>query len=472
MRAPTIRFIGGAGTVTGSKSLVETETGRFLVDCGLFQGPKRLRLQNWDPFPIPPGDVDAVLLTHAHLDHCGYLPRLVSGGFAGPIHCTEGTRELAAIVLRDSAHLLEEEADYANRKGYSKHTPALPLYTRDDAERCLELFHTVEFGAAVDVLPNVNATWRHAGHILGAASIHLHLGGTDRRVVFSGDLGRDSHPLLVPPEPIGAADVVITESTYGDEDHPAVDPEAQMSEAINRAARRGGVVIIPSFAVDRTEVVLWHLDRLVASGAVPDLPIFVDSPMASSALDVYQAGARSGSSEIRAELHGGPLLPALDLTETRTRNQSIELNSRHGPFIVLSASGMATGGRVLHHLANRLGDSRNVVMLVGFQAPGTRGDALRSGARQIKLFGHYQTVAAQVVDVTLSAHADRQELTAWIGSASSAPEIVYVNHGEPDASAALVDVLRNQHGLVAVAPVMGEVVRLDRAIGRRPGPTS
>jgi metallo-beta-lactamase family protein len=460
MRVPTLRFIGGAGTVTGSKSLIETGSGRLLVDCGLFQGPKRLRLLNWDEFPVPPDSVDAVVVTHAHLDHCGYLPRLVRGGFDGPVFCTEGTRKLADIVLRDSAYLLEEEAEYANRKGYSKHDPALPLYTQDDARACLELFETVEFATSTAVLPGVAASWERAGHILGAASIHVELDG--RRIVFSGDLGRNNHPLLCPPAPIGRADIVVVESTYGDEDHDAAEPQTQMADAINTAAAHGGVVVIPSFAVDRTEVVLWHLDRLVGSGRVPDLPIFVDSPMACSALDVYASEVRAGSPEVRPELHGTSLFPSLRLTEARTREQSIELNSRRGPFIVVSASGMATGGRVIHHLANRIGDSRNVVMLVGFQAPGTRGDALRSGSRQLKLYGHYRHVAAKVVSVTLSAHAGRDELLDWIGTASPRPELVLVNHGEADASAAFAGALDERLGVDAVVPRMGEVIRLDR----------
>jgi metallo-beta-lactamase family protein len=432
-----------------------------MIDCGLFQGRKKLRLQNWAPFPVPPDSIDAIVLTHAHIDHCGYIPRLVNQGFRGPIYCTEGTRKLAEIVLPDSGHLHEEEADFANRHGFSKHDPALPLYTQADATACLDQFESVAFDNAHQLLPTVESTWRRAGHILGAASIGLHLTDHDTRVAFSGDLGRSTHPLLLPPAPIGRADAIVTESTYGDENHPDDGPEERIADVVNRAARHGGVVLIPSFAVDRTEIVLWHLDQLVQAGHVPNLPIFVDSPMASRALDVYRSEARSGSPEIRPEFHGQELFSSIELTETRTVDESKRLNERRGPMIIISASGMATGGRIIHHLAGRIGDHRNEVLLVGFQAPGTRGDALRSGSRQIKLFGHYHPVRAKVSSIALSAHADQSDLANWVDSASPPPDMIYVNHGEPDASAALIDVLSNRFGLSAVAPYPGERVRLD-----------
>jgi metallo-beta-lactamase family protein len=463
-QAPMLTFIGGAGTVTGSKSLIETAEGRVLVDCGLFQGRKRLRLQNWEEFPVPPESIDAVVLTHAHVDHCGYIPRLRNLGFTGPVYCTEGTKQLSGIVLPDSGYLQEEEADFANRHGYSKHHPAEPLYTRQDAVESLSQFQAVAFDTPQAVLPGLEVTWRRAGHILGAASVGLHFHESDTRVVFSGDLGRSTHPLLLPPDPIGLADQVIVESTYGDEEHVANEPEEVMAEAINNAARRGGVVIIPAFAVDRTEVVLWHLDRLVADGRVPDLPVFVDSPMACRALDVYRSEARNGSPEIRPELHGTELFPRIQLTESRTTEESKELNSRRGPMIIVSASGMATGGRVIHHLAHRIGDNRNAVVLVGFQAPGTRGDALRHGARQIKMLGHHFPVRAKVVSVELSAHADRTELLEWLGTAAPKPRMVYANHGEPKASAALVVAIEDRLGLDAVVAQSGERVRLDRPV--------
>lgn len=456
----TLTFIGGAGTVTGSKAMLDTPAGRLLVDCGLFQGKKHLRLQNWAEFPVDPASIDAVLLTHAHIDHCGYLPRLVEHGFAGPVYCTPGTAQLAGIVLPDSGHLHEEEAAYANRKGFSKHSPALPLYTEAQARKSLERFEPIDFDTPLTVIGEASATWRRAGHILGAASIDIYLPALDKHVVFSGDLGRGGHPLLVDPAPLGAVDVLITESTYGDRMHDQTDPAGLIADTVNEAARRGGVVLVPAFAVDRTEIVLWHLDQLVAAGAIPDLPTYVDSPMALRALDVYRAEAQRGSPDIRPEFHGASLFSSLDLRESRTVEQSKEISARLGPMVIISASGMATGGRILHHLAQRLGDDRNAVMLAGFQAPGTRGDALRQGAREIKMLGQHRAVRAKVVSVELSAHADQHELVRWAQTAPSPPEIVYVNHGQPTACSALVERLEVDAGLVAVGARQGERVVL------------
>lgn len=458
---PALTFIGGAGTVTGSKTLLEVSGRRILIDCGLFQGRKKLRLQNWEPFPVDPASIDAVVLTHAHIDHCGYLPRLVRLGFDGPVYCTPGTKELAGIVLPDSGYLQEEEANYANRRGYSKHHPALPLYTKDEAIQSLEHLVAVEFDEPFGIGPELVATWRRAGHILGAASIDLHLLEQDQHVVFSGDLGRSNHPLLVPPAPIGDADVVVVESTYGDENHPEYDASEIMASAINEAASRGGVVVIPAFAVDRTEVVLWHLNQLVADGRVPALPVFVDSPMALRALEVYRDAARNSSAEIRVALQRAELFPALELHAVSTVDQSKQLVARRGPMIVISASGMATGGRVIHHLANRIGNDRNVVMLVGFQAPGTRGARLKQGERLIKLFGSYRPVQADVVSVELSTHADQDDLVEWIATASQKPVDVYVNHGETAGSAGLVDALASRSGILAMMPRQGERIIIE-----------
>ncbi len=456
-----LTFIGGAGSVTGSKALVEVGGKRVLVDCGLFQGRKKLRQQNWDPFPVAPESIDAVLLTHAHIDHCGYLPRLVKLGFKGPVYCTDGTQMLAEIVLPDSGYLQEEEANYANRVGYSKHDPALPLYTRQEAVDSLESLEAVPFDHGVAAVEGVRATWRKAGHILGAASIDIELEESGSRIVFSGDLGRSTHPLLLPADPIGKADFVICESTYGDEEHSADDPDDVLADVITEAAGRGGVVIIPAFAVDRTEVVLWHIDRLVATGRIPRLPVFVDSPMACRALDVYRAEAYAGSEEVRPELRGNKLFSSIEVRETRTTDESKALNSRRGPMIIVSASGMVTGGRVIHHLANRIGDDRNAVLLVGFQAPGTRGDALRHGAHQIKMLGRYFAVRARVASVDLSAHADGTDLVDWLATASPNPRLVIANHGEPEACEALVAATEDRLGFDAVVARPGERIRVD-----------
>lgn len=461
---PVLSFLGGARTVTGSKTLLDTGRHRVLVDAGLFQGRKELRERNWRPLAVDASTIDAVVLTHAHVDHCGYLPRLVRDGFHGPIHCTDGTRRLAEIVLPDSAHLQEEEAEYANRLGYSKHRPAEPLYTAADARAALDLLQPVGFGDETNVAPGVDVTWRRAGHILGAASLAVHVAEAGSTVVFSGDLGRPTHPLLLPPDPIGRADVAVVESTYGDEEHRSVDPSEQLAAVVNDAASCGGVVVIPAFAVDRTEVVLWHLDRLAEQGLIPELPIVVDSPMASRALGLYRDEVRRRSPELRPELFGRELFSSLDILETRTPEESKALNERRGPFVIVSASGMATGGRVVHHLSQRIGDSRNKVVLVGFQAPGTRGDLLRNGAESIKMLGRYHPVRADVVSVELSTHADRSELLDWLATAEGL-QAVYVNHGEEEEATQLVAEIGHRLGLLAVAPRPDERV----VLGRRPG---
>ncbi len=456
---PTLRFLGAAGTVTGSRTLLDTGDERILVDCGMFQGHKELRQLNWEPFPVEPESIDAVLLTHAHLDHCGYLPRLVRMGFRGPVYCTENTRRLAEIVLADSAKLHEEQASHANRHGYSKHDPALPLYTRDDAERCKLLFQTVAFDTPIEVAEDITATFSGAGHILGAAWIAIEMSRPAVRCVLSGDLGRPSHPILLPPTEIGRADIVVIESTYGDEEHEQTDHEEDLRVAIGATLERNGVAVIPAFAVDRTEVVLHHLDRLVADGRLPDVPVYLDSPMAHRTLEVYREAVAAGSPEIRPGMRG--LFGALDLTTIRTVEESKALNERQGPMIIISASGMATGGRVIHHLVHRVGDERNAVVLVGFQAPGTRGDRLARGERSIKMLGGYHQVHAEISQVELSTHADQSELVEWVTSSDPLPRTVYVHHGEPDASTAFAELLHDGFGINAVVPSRGELVRLD-----------
>lgn len=469
-KSPALTFVGAVGTVTGSKTILDTSQGRVLIDCGLFQGLKKLRQMNWAPFPCRPESIDAVVLTHAHLDHCGYLPRLVRLGFAGPIFCTEGTRRLAEIVLPDSGHLQEEEARFANRKGYSKHDPAEPLYTKADAMASLDHFDSVGFDATKRIGEGLDVTWQQAGHILGAATVELHLTEFDTVVRFSGDLGTSNHPLLSPPAPIGRAEEIVSESTYGDTNHPDSDPADVIESAVGHIVEHRGALIIPAFAVDRTEVVLWHLNRLVAAGDIPAVPIFVDSPMASRALDVYEEAARNADPELRPEHHGTRLFSSIGVTETMTVEESKALNSQRGPLIIISASGMATGGRVIHHLAQRLGHPDNAVMLVGFQAPGTRGESLRNGAPQVKMFGRYFPVRARVFSLGLSAHADQEDLVGWLSSASPAPRMVYVNHGEPRASEALVNSISTRLGFQAVTPHPGERVSLNPLRSKVMGP--
>jgi len=443
---------------------VDTPRARVLVDCGLFQGEKPLRLRNWSEFPVPASSVDAVALSHAHVDHSGYLPALVRQGFRGPIYATVATRALCRIVLPDSGHLQEEDAAYANRKGFSKHAPALPLYSEADALAALECFRTVGFDEEVEIAEGVRARFTRAGHILGSASVTLSLDGSPaRRLVVSGDLGRGSHPLLRDPSPPGEADVLLVESTYGDRQHPDASSLGAFARAISRTSARGGAVVIPAFAVDRTEVILLELRRLRRAGAIPDLPVFVDSPMALGALEVYRRAIAERSDEIGPGVagDGDPFDPG-HLVEAHTVAESRAINDQRFPCIIISASGMATGGRVLHHLANRLPDPRNTVILAGFQAAGTRGRRLLEGERTVKLLGRYVPVRAEIVDIpAFSVHADQSELVGWLRRAKRAPGMVYVVHGEVVAAAALRDAIERNLGWPAAVARDLEVVRLD-----------
>lgn len=458
MTRPILTFLGATGTVTGSRFLIESSGSRALIEAGLYQGVSELRKQNWRPFPTDPGSLTAVVLTHAHLDHCGYLPKLVRDGFRGRIVCTLETAELAMIVLRDSAHLQEEDAAYANEVGFSKHHPALPLYDSSDVDATEPLFSPVTYDTLVTLSDTMSATLHPAGHILGSASALVDAEGC--RVLFSGDLGRPMHPLLQPPADPPRADVIVVESTYGDREH--VDPgDSALADAIVRTAERGGTVLIPAFAVDRTELVLLEIARLRAAGRIPPLPIFVDSPMALRALDVY----RDAVMEPEARMRSGVDLDAFrgaDVHPVSDAAGSERLNHPSFPCIIISASGMATGGRVVHHLRHQLPDSRNTVVLTGYQAEGTRGRQLLDGARQLKLHGRYVPVHAEIVQVQdFSVHADAAEIVGWLGRSPKEPRVVYVVHGEPHASHALATKITDELGWCAVAPSLGERVRLD-----------
>lgn len=463
-RAPVLTFLGATGTVTGSRFLVETGTARVLVDCGMYQGLKHLRARNWEPFPLPPAEIDAAVLTHAHLDHSGMLPALVRDGFRGHIVSTPQTATLAAIVMRDCGHLQEEEAQYANERGYSKHHPALPLYTEQDAIRAGERFRPTPFGTKTPLAPGLTVTLSPAGHILGSSTVLVEVDGPrPRRVAFSGDLGRPEHPVLRPPAPPPAADIAVVESTYGNREHEPVEvAEARLSDVISRTARKGGTIVIPSFAVDRTEVLLLALRRMTKAGRIPELPIYADSPMALSVLDVYRRAIAEHDPEVRLETSEGedPFDPGT-LHELHTPEESRRLDHVF-PAIIISASGMATGGRVLHHLARCLPDARCAVILAGFQAAGTRGRQLADGARTVKLLGRYVPVRAQVCAIdAFSVHADAGELCHWLSAAPSPPETTYLVHGEPDASQALLERITVGLGWHAVVPRYGEPVRLD-----------
>lgn len=458
MSSPTLTFLGGVGTVTGSRFLVSGRSGQALVDCGLYQGLASLRRRNWEAFPGDAVAVDAVVLTHAHLDHCGYLPRLVRDGFSGPIVCTADTARLATIVLRDSAHIMEEDARYANVAGFSRHRPALPLYDAADVARTIPHFESADYRARTTLGPGLAATLRPAGHILGSATALVEVDGA--KVVFSGDLGRPHHPLLHPPASPPPADAIVIESTYGDRVHPDPDPEI-LASAIRRTVDRGGSVLVPAFAVDRTELVLLALARLREQDAIPRVPVHIDSPMALAALDVYRhSGAGLAQGEGLQTLL--KFLDSGDVHEARTANDSMSLNKPDEPSIVISASGMATGGRVVHHLEHQLPDPRNTVVLTGFQAEGTRGRALRDGARQLKMYGRYVPVRAEIVqDEDFSVHADADEVLAWLATSPRPPRAVYVVHGEPRASEALAQRIRDELDWCAVVPRFQERVRLD-----------
>ncbi len=459
MTRPTMTFLGAAGTVTGSRFLIRRDDAAALVDCGLFQGDRVWRRRNWEEFRADPRAIGSVVLTHAHLDHSGYIPALVRAGFHGPVLCTPETAALAAIVLRDAAHLAEEDAEHARASGYSKHDPPLPLFDEADAEKAIQYLRPVPFGESAD-LPGVGTVTLHrAGHILGSAFAELHIG--ERRILVSGDMGRQVHPLLNPPEDPTEADIVLVESTYGDRRHDALDSDP-LAKAIRRTARRGGIVLMPAFAVDRTPVLLRHLKLLVSQDRIPHLPVFVDSPMALAALDVYRQAISRHSPEIRDDLalDGDPLDPG-DLRLAHSVEQSMRLNEPDFPCVIISASGMATGGRVLHHLRHQLPQPRNTVVLAGFQVPGTRGRQLLEGARTVKIHGKYVPVRADVVAAPeFSAHADADELVAWLHRSPRRPETAFVVHGEPDASWAFADRLNKQLDWTAVVPRYLETVRL------------
>ena len=454
-----LTFLGAAGTVTGSKTLVESGGHRFLLDCGLFQGPHEIRRRNWEVLPIEPNEIASVVLTHAHLDHCGYLPALVRDGFDGPVYCTPNTARLAAIVLRDSATLQEEDTAFATRKGYSKHAEPRPLYDTEDAEQAIRQFQPVEFHTDFHPAAGITARFDPAGHILGSAIVTVSDG--ERTVVFSGDLGRGTDPLLRPPaQPVGAHAIVL-ESTYGDREHADVDPELdRLAAAITRTLKRGGTVVIPAFAVDRTEVILKALHDLQDTHRIPKSPIHVDSPMALEAMRVYREAIVDGDDELLSSTvaMGPDIIEPGNLFESRTPDESKRLDAG-GARIIVSASGMATGGRVVHHLKAFLPDPDSTIVLAGFQAAGTPGAALASGARQMKFHGQYVKVRAEVISIdAFSVHADASELLDWLRSADGQLTHVFVNHGEDDAARSLATKIEEDLDLVAVVPLAGERV--------------
>jgi metallo-beta-lactamase family protein len=462
----TLQFLGATGTVTGSKYLLEHDGFRMLVDCGLFQGLKELRLRNWSDPPFDPKTVDLVLLTHAHLDHSGYLPVLYRHGYEGEILTTPASRDLCGIILPDSGHIQEEDARFANKKGYSKHKPALPLYTELDARGVLPKIRCVAFGAPAEVGPGVTVTFRAAGHIVGAAMIEVRLrakSGGEKVIVFSGDLGRPRQPILPDPESMPPCDHLLLESTYGNRDHPKDDAGARLARIVNEMIRRGGSLLIPSFAVGRTQHLMYLLRELRVAGTIPsDVPIFVDSPMAIEANRIVMRHPEAQDDEMReANAGGGDVLGMKDVRFATTSIESKALNDIAYPAIIISASGMCEGGRILHHLAYKLPDHRTTLLFVGFQAIGTRGRALQDGREFVRMFGREIPVKARIETIDgLSAHADRGEILSWLSASASRPGRVHLVHGEPDARDALAATLRERMGLDVNCPRYLEIVEL------------
>jgi metallo-beta-lactamase family protein len=457
-----LTFLGAAGTVTGSKFLLEVDSHLILIDCGMFQGLKALRLRNWSPLPVHPASIHSVVLTHAHLDHSGLLPRLVSNGFAGRIFCTAGTQDLCKLILPDAGRIQEEDARRANEGRYSKHTPALPLFSERDAMSALARLQPFGFNRPVPVAPGLEAEFIQAGHLLGSAFVHLRPSkGTGVKVIFGGDLGRYDRPILPDPSPGVACDVLLVESTYGDRAHPRDDGGAGLARIVNDTIRRGGKLIIPAFAIGRVEEVLYRLKQLEESSQIPALPVYVDSPMAIKALKYYGAHAGELDPDARPARSDVCAFGTARCRPVETMRDSQDLLDRQGPAIVISASGMATGGRVLHHLARGLPDERNTVLFVGFQAAGTRGRALIEGAKQVKMLGREVPVRARIEKLNeMSAHADADEIVRWLRTFPSPPRVTFLVHGEPPARAALRARIEKELGWTVRVPEHEERVAL------------
>lgn len=455
-RGSTLEFLGGVGTVTGSKFLIETGAGRLLVDCGLYQGLKELRLRNWERLPVEPRTIDWVVLTHAHIDHTGYLPRLFNGGFRGAVYATRATADLLKVLLPDSGHLQEEEAAYHNRRGTSKHKPALPLYTFRDGAEAASHVRGVAYGETLELAPGVTVRFSRAGHILGSASVTIEIGAGDgrRRLVFSGDLGRYGAPILPDPSPLGEADVVVVESTYGDRRHEPAPIADQLASVIGAAVKRGGGIVVPAFALGRTQELMYHLAGLEKAGRIPRVPAYVDSPMAIDATEIYCAHPEDFEGDMRAMvMNRNCPLRCADFHLARTPEESKAINAIQGPVLIVSASGMVTGGRVLHHLKQRLPDSRTTVLLVGYQATGTRGRRLQERQATLRIFGEDVPVRAHVETIHgLSAHADAEGLMRWLRTATRRPPQVYVVHGDPGPAAALADRVQKVLGWTVGVP--------------------
>lgn len=465
----TLTFLGAARTVTGSKHLLEVDGRRILVDSGLFQGRKDLRERNWQALPVKASSIDAVVLTHAHLDHCGFLPRLVAQGFQGRIFCTPATSDLATIVLEDAAHLQEEDAERANRRHYTKHSPALPLFTQADAARAIGMFQPLGYDRPVQVVPGVTVDFLNAGHLLGSA--YARITTQDRTLLFGGDLGRYSRPVLPDPSPVDHADVLLVESTYGDRVHEKDDDGEHLASVVRRTIERKGKVIVPSFALGRVEELLYWINRLEQEKRIPVVPVYVDSPMASEVLVEYRkrmheldpemSGPNGASNGRRAAERELCTFCTSKLTVISSIPESRAVQESSTPSIVISASGMATGGRVLHHLFRALPDDRHTVLFAGYQAVGTRGRSLKDGAKSVRIHGQEVPVRAEIDAMdSMSAHADADEILRWLRGFKAPPSITYLVHGEPTAMDALKARIERELGWRVGTPNQAEKVTL------------
>ncbi len=468
---PAIAFLGAARTVTGSQYLVTNGSSAVLVDSGMFQGSKALRERNWAAPEFDPAAVQALIVTHTHLDHIGRIPRLVKQGFRGPVYCTPATRELAEILLEDAARLQEEDAEYLNRKGLTKHKPALPLFDGADVEASLKLFCTVPYGQPVEVAPGVSFTYRNAGHLLGAASVDMRLrgDGAERRILFSGDVGRFDAILAKDPEPAPEADYLVIEGTYGNRVHPKVPIEEQLLSVIERTFAKGGVLLIPAFAVGRAQQMIWLMDKLVSDGELRPFPIHVDSPMAIDATRIYSEYPHAHNVPLNG-IGGRSLLYGKWVHFSRSRQESKKLNELKGPVVILSSSGMLSGGRILHHCRVRLPDWRNTLLITGYQAEGTLGRALLDGKRVVSIHKGEVSVRAEIASLKgLSGHADATEMMRWLSAVRKAPARVFVTHGEEDAAEALAARIQRERGFPTAVPAMGQRFDLaEEASGIRP----
>ncbi len=449
------KFLGGAQSVTGSRYLLEVDDFKILIDCGLFQGLKELRLRNWSEFPIEASQINAIILTHAHIDHTGYLPKLVKEGFQGTIYCTHPTKDLTQILLADSAKLQQEEAEFASKKGYSKYQKPEPLYRIEDAERVFPMLKSYEFEEIIAINHQIKFSFYNAGHILGAAIVKITLSGDnqEKKLVFSGDLGRNLDPILNPPKKLPIADILFLESTYGDRNQENLFPQIELAKAINETFHRGGVTLISAFAVGRTQLLLYHLSYLQAKGKIPNIPIFVDSPMAIDVTQLYKKYTQYHKLGPVLEEQGYNPFSSNNLHYYQNQESSIGLNKINGDAIIISASGMATGGRILHHLYNRLPNENDGVIFAGYQAEGTRGWRLVSGEKNIQIYGIPVPVKAKIYNLKgLSAHADQGELLEWAEGFIEKPKMAFLIHGEVKASQALADELKKKYGWQTIVP--------------------